>query len=194
MSRWFFLVVGFYALFLMGGCPNNRSVQYVPPVEARPLPTGVEDLKKHVAQLRDELARGEIALAHAKEDAIQVKIWIGVGACCLAGLVLVALGIWTTRRVLVEIGLAAFGLAALGVMAAWLVPYIFWIGLAVAVIVIGVVIYMLVNRERAVKQIGEGVSAAAERIPEFDAQFRRIFNEHIDTNIDKVIKTVRGVT
>lgn len=192
MSRFFIFVLMLYAILLMGGCPNNRSVQHVQP-EHRPLPTTVDALKEHVASLRDELTRGEIALKHAREDALQTKIWIGVGLAVVAGLVLVALGIWTTRRILVEFGLGAFALAALGAVSAWLVPYMMWIGAGIALIVISVVVYMLANRERALKQVSLAVDDAKDSIPEFKLGYKRIFQSHIDTAMDRVVDSVRGV-
>lgn len=160
---------------------------------AKPIPTDIAGIKKELAATQDREARLVVALKHAEDDAIQTKIWVGVGACVLAGLVLVVIGIWTTRRMLVEIGIGAFVLAGLGAVLAWLVPYVLYIGLGIAVIAIGIAVYMLINREKAVKQIAAGVDTAADRIPEFRDNFKRIFNEHIDSNIDKVIKTVRGV-
>jgi hypothetical protein len=196
MSRWFFIVVALYAVLLVGGCSQGRSIgvdQHIEQIHDRPIPTDREALRKELAETRDREARLALALDRANNEATQTKIWLGVGACVLAGIVLLVLGVWTTRRILVEIGLGAFALAALGALAAWLVPYILWIGIGLAVIVIGVAVYMLVNREKAVKQIAAGVDDAADRIPEFRDKFKRIFNENIDTNIDYVIKAVRGV-
>lgn len=189
-------VVLLLTFFMIGGCTTGRpgpSIGTVQKPEAE-IPTSVDELKKELIAIRARERIIQGALEDAKTEALQTKIWVGVGLCVLAGLVLIALGIWTTRRILVEVGIGALGLAALGVLAAWLVPYILWIGIGVAVIVIGFVVFMLTNREKALKQVSRAVDDAKESIPEFKAGYKRIFQSHIDTAMDNVVNSVRGVT
>lgn len=191
------LLLALYCVQL-GGCQQTDAREAKKEVERletynKPLATNVEDLRQERDDLEDRLQRVNHALKIASDDAVQLKIWLGVGALMLAALVLIALGVWTTRRILVEIGLLCVGLAGLGAVAAWLVPYILWIGLSIGGIVIAGAVYMLINREKALKQVTEAVDTAKNRIPEFKADYRGIFNEHIDSAMDRVINSVRGV-
>lgn len=186
-------VITLLSIFMLGGCPNGRSVRVVVQPPEAPIPSSLEDMKKELVAVRARARLLEGSIEDAKIDALQTKIWIGVGLCTLAGLVLIAVGIWTTRRILVEVGIGVLGLAALGTLAAWLVPYILWIGVGVAVIVIGFVIFMLANREKALKQVSDAVNDAKDTIPEFKLGYKRIFQSHIDTAMDRVIDSVRGV-
>lgn len=196
MSRFFALVLALYVVQIAGCSWRNVDDidKQIEAIHDKPLPTDREALRKELAETLDREARLKLALARADDEAKQTKLWIGAGGCVLVGILFVILGIYTTRRILIEIGLGAFGVAALCVVAAWLVPYALYIGIGVVVVGGVVTAYMLLNREKAVKQIAQGVDSAADRIPEFRDNFKRIFNEHIDTNVDKVIKTVRGVT
>lgn len=186
-------VIMLLTLFMLGGCPNDRKIAVVQAPEA-PIPATLEEMKKELVAVRARERLLEGSIEDAKIDALQTKIWVGVGLCVLAGLILIAVGIWTSRRILVEVGIGALGLAALGSLAAWLVPYILWIGIGVAVIVIGFVIFMLANREKALTQVSKAVDDAKENIPEFKAGYKRIFQSHIDTAMDRVVNSVRGVS
>lgn len=193
MSRFFALILALYVVQL-AGCSWGVRDEFDRAMEQahdRPIPTDRDALRKELAETRDREARLALALERANNEATQTKIWFGVGACVLAGIILLVLGGWTTRRILVEIGLGAFALAALGALAAWLVPYILWIGIGLAVIVIGVAIFMLTNREKALKQVSRAVDDAKESIPEFKLGYKRIFQSHIDTAMDKVVDSVR---
>jgi hypothetical protein len=191
------LILGIFAIQL-AGCPGDareakKEVERREEAYNKPLGTTVAELRQERDDLEDRLQRVNHAMKIASDDAIQFKIWVGVGALVLGGLVLVALGVWTTRRILIEVGIACFGLAGLGAMAAWLVPYILWIGLSIAAFIIGGAIWMLANRERALKQVSDAVDTAKARIPEFKAEYKGIFNEHIDSGMDRIINSVRGV-
>ena len=197
MSRLFALYLSLLIVLVTvqtGGCSDkSRYDAVIQKVERdAPISDNVEDLKAELRTIRARERIIEGALEDAKIDALQTKLWIGVGAAVLAGLVLVALGIWTTRRFLVELGLGAFALAALGAGAAWLVPYMIWIGAGLAVVVIGIAVYMLANREKALKQVTNAVDESKALIPQFRDQYRSIFRGHIDTAMDRVVNSVRG--
>jgi heme exporter protein D len=202
MSRFFALYLSILIVLITvntGGCSIGEARAGAALADEmgsydKPLPTDVASLRKELAATQDREARISIALKHAEDVARQTEIWIGVGACVLAGIVLIVLGIWTTRRVLVEIGIGAFALAALGALVAWLVPYFFWIGIGVALIVIAAAVYMLLNREKALTQVTHAVDDAKESIPEFKAGYKRIFQSHIDTAMDRIVHSVRGET
>lgn len=185
-----------WLIMAVGGCPSRDKPEESlnkPVVVEAPLSDDPAVLKKELANLRARERLVEGALEDAKNEALQVKIWLGVGALVLAGIILVFLGVYTSRTFLLSLGVGAFGLAALGVLAAALVPYIFWIGLGVSAIVIATAIYMLMNREKALHQVTQAVNDSKERIPQFKDAYRDIFNGRIDTGIDTLLNSIRGV-
>lgn len=158
-----------------------------------PLPDDIDGLK---AELKANRARQSIlegAISDARLEAIQTKLYVGVGACVLAGVVLIGLGIWTTRRVLIQLGVLAFGLAALGWVMAALVPYLLWIGVAVLLAVIAAAVWMLRNREKTIGQVANAVDAAKTAVPAFGDRYKEIFRQHLDTYADNIVSSVRGV-
>ena len=194
------IAVAIWVLVGIGGCPSGRYADVkkentidTPANPTAPLPEDTEGLKKERDNLKARLSLIENAIEDKKNEAIAFKIWLGVGALVLAGIILVFLGVYTSRSFLLSLGVGAFGLAALGVLAAALVPYVFWIGLGVSAIVIAVAIYMLLNREKALRQVTAAVNSSKDRIPEFKEQYKDIFNGHIDTHIDTLLNSIRGV-
>lgn len=193
MSKLLALILALFVVQL-GGCSwDVRKVESTKIEADAPISDNVEELRAElrVIRLRERIIDG--ALKDAEQAALQTKIWIGVGASALAGIVLIGLGIWTTRRILVEIGIGALALAALGAVLAELVPYILWIGIGVLILVVGACLFMLVNREKGLRQVTNAVEDAKASIPEFGAGYKRIFNSHIDTPVDKLLNSIRGV-
>lgn len=188
-----------WAVFLLGArsCSSSRQEPEKdlkgPVVVEAPVPDNVVELKKERANLNARLRIIEGALDDAQTEAVQTKIWLGVGTLVLAGGILVFLGIYTTRSFLISLGVGAFGLAALGVLAAALAPYVWMIGIGVSIIVIAVALYMIINREKALRQVSSAVDKSKELIPEFKDKYREIFSGQIDTGIDTLINSIRGV-
>lgn len=177
-----------------GGCSHGLAerASRIPHVEAdAPISDDIDEIKQDLKAVRARERLLEGALDDARLEALQTKIWVGVGLSILAGVVLLGLGIWTTRRFLVELGLGAFALAALGALAAWAAPYLIWIGAGLAVTAVGVSVWMCRNRESALTQVTDAVNSAKERIPQFRDQYRPIFREHIDSAMDRVVNSVR---
>ncbi len=193
------IALSIWLVMAVGGCPDDRKPQATqntintPANPTAPLPENVEGLKKERDNLKARLSLVENAIEDKKNEQIQLKIWIGVGALVLAGIILVFLGVYTSRTILLSIGVGAFGLAALGVLAAALVPYIMWIGIGISLIVIAMAVYMLLNREKAIKQVSNAVDTAKKRVPAFNDAYKDIFNGHIDTHIDTLLDSIRGV-
>lgn len=178
------------ALLLLTGCNGRRPGVHTPGTKVDAGAAVPESVKELEDELRNVRARERLlagALDDARTEAIQTKLWIGAGACLLAALVLVGIGIWTSRRVLIEIGIAAAGLAGLLIFAAWLAPYALWIGIGVALLMIGIAVWMLCNRQKSLEQVTRAVDAIKPRVPEY----AEIFNQHIDTGVDHLINHVR---
>lgn len=165
--------------------PRLTPADVVHPASAIP-----EDVSELEAELKNVRARERLltgALDDARTSAAQNKLWLGSGGCFLAALVLVGIGIWTSRRILIEIGIAAAGLGGLLIFAAWLAPYALPIGITVAISVIGVAVWMLVNREKALGQVTHAVDAIKPLLPNYADSFR----QHIDSSADRLIDHVR---
>jgi len=188
MRLLFFIV----AIFLCS-CGDRNATGVIPSapivVEAE-LPKDVAGLSNELKNVRARARILEGALDDAKNEAAQSKLWIGAGTCLLACLVLVAIGIWTTRRLLVQIGLGVGALGGLLIFAAWLVPYALYIGLSVGALVAAGAVYMLINRERALAQVVPAVNEIKEQVP----NYREIFRKHIDVKSDKIIGSIRART
>lgn len=177
-------------LILSTGCDERvGTIPAGPIIVEAELPKDVSGLASELKNVRARARILEGALADAKNDAAQSKLWIGAGTCFLACLVLVAIGIWTTRRLLVKIGLGVGALGGLLIFAAWLVPYALYIGLTIGALVAVAAVYMLVNRERALTQVTRAVGDIKELVP----NFRGVFNSHIDERSDRLLDSIRGV-
>jgi hypothetical protein len=193
--RWYItarILVSLILVVLLNGCSVGRAPvaasSPADPVNASAaLPTSVKDLSDELRTVRARERLLEGALADARTDAVQTKLWLGAGACFLAALVLVGIGIWTSRRLLIEIGVAAAGLGGLLIFAAWLAPYALLIGIVVAVAVIGTAAWMLLNRQRSLEQVTRAVDAIKNKVPDY----REIFRQHIDTGAERLIHHVR---
>ena len=168
-------------------CPTIGTLPSGPVIVGAELPKDVTGLSNELKNIRARERILEGALADAKTEAAQSKLWIGAGTCFLACLVLVALGIWTTRKLLVQIGLGVGALGGLLIFAAWLVPYALYIGLSIGALVVAGTVYMLLNRERALTQVASAVEAVKGDLPGFKDTFRK----HIDTQSSSIIDSIR---
>jgi hypothetical protein len=177
------------------GCGDARSVGVVPAAKApdAPLSDDIDGLRQELRDLEQRKRIVQDALDQARLESVQTKLWLASGTFTFAGLVLIALGVWTTRRILVSAGVAALGAAGLCVVAVHLVPYLLWIGLAVLAGVIAFTVWMLRNRETALTQVSAAVDEAKARLPEFRDKYRDIFRANIDTSADHVLNSIRGV-
>jgi hypothetical protein len=166
------------ALLLLTGCNGRRPGVHTPGTKVDAGAAVPESVKELEDELRNVRARERLlagALDDARTEAIQTKLWIGAGACLLAALVLI------------EIGIAAAGLAGLLIFAAWIAPYALWIGIGVTLLMIGIAVWMLCNRQKSLEQVTRAVDAIKPRVPEY----AEIFNQHIDTGVDHLINHVR---
>lgn len=186
------LLIAFLALVALTGCDVRAGTHAVatpatPVVEAAALP---EDVKSIEAELKAVRGRERLlvgALDDARTEAAQTSLRIGAGACLLAALVLFGLGVWTSRPLLVHLSIGAAALGGLLIFAAVLAPYAMWIGIGIALIVIGIAVWMLVNRQRGLEQVSRAVDAIKPALPEYAA----IFRQHLDTGVEHLIDHVR---
>lgn len=187
-----FYILILLSLFTVSCGDRNASVGSIPkgPIQVEAtVPSDVTGLSEELKNVR---ARERIlvgALEDAKTESRQTKLWVGAGTCAFAGLVLIGLGIWTTRTVLIQIGAGAFGLGGLCVVLAWLVPFALYIGLGVGVLVVGVAVYMLVNREKTLTK----TTNAIEELKTYVPKWKEILVKHVGlgTSADKIISSIR---
>lgn len=175
------------------GCHERQDAPTVPKAKApdAAVPTDREELREELNKLYQRKVLLEDSLERANEAALQTKLWLAAGTLTLAGLVLIGLGIWTTRKLLVTGGVAVLGLAGACVVAVHLVPYLFWLGIGAVATVAGMAVWMLRNRENALTQVSSAVQEAKDRLPEFRANYRDIFRSNIDTGADRILNTIR---
>lgn len=188
----FYILIILLSLFTVSCGDRNASVGLIPkgPIQVEAsVPSDVASLSEELKNVR---ARERIlvgALEDAKTESRQTNLWVGAGMCAFAGLVLIGLGIWTTRTVLIQIGVGAFGLGGLCVVLAWLVPFALYIGLGVGVLVVGVAVYMLVNREKTLTK----TTNAIEELKTYVPKWKEILVKHVGlgTSADKIISSIR---
>jgi hypothetical protein len=184
------LITAWLLVSALSGCSDGRTVGITPATKVEPGAALSSDIKELAEELKNVRARERLlvgALDDARTDALQTKLWMGAGACFLAAIVLVGIGIWTSRRILIEIGVVAGGLGGLLIFFAWLAPYALWIGIAVAVLMICIAVYMLVNRQKGLEQVTRAVDAIKPALP----GYREVFNQFIDTGPDHLLDHVR---
>lgn len=180
-------------VLLLAGCDGDSRIGTVAPTPATPVQVGAamsSNVKELTEELKNVRARERLlegALADARTDAVQTKLWLGSGACFLAAPILVALGVWTTRRILIELGIGAAGLGGLCIFAAWLAPYAVAIGITIGALVLIAAGWMLWNRQRALAQVTAAVDAIKPRVSDYADTFR----QHIDTGAERLIDHVR---
>lgn len=127
------------------------------------------------------------AVHNAKAErvrATQARLYWVVGLAMLAALacVVVAVFLPAVRKWAVYACLTAIGIAGLAWFLAWLVPYLVWVGLGLAVLLaLAAVIYW----KRDNKALGQVVQVVEEKVKPRLKDYRDDFREFIDTDVDK---------
>ena len=114
------------------------------------------------------------------------------GICILLGVVAFGLSFAFTSTPLLPVGLrwAGAGLGATGAMclaAAWLLPYLIWVG---AVLGLGVIAWVIWHARKSDKANGQ-LATAVHDIKGAVPNFKDIFRGHIDSDVDAHLNAVR---
>jgi len=158
--------------------------------------TALRDLAvERERQARADVARLNDALDEERISQAQAKVWwfAGImGVLALAGAAL-AIFVPSVAKWALRLSLAAAAVAALAVFAAWLLPYLWWIGACVGLVglVGGVVFWRLDAKSR--DQVVKAVDAAKDNIPDYKVHFRQFIDEDADRAIDAA-RTRLGLT
>jgi hypothetical protein len=115
-----------------------------------------------------------------------------MGVLALAGAAL-AIFVPSVAKWALRLSLAAAAVAALAVFAAWLLPYLWWIGACVGLVgLVGAVVYWRLDAKSR-DQVVRAVDAAKDNIPDYKTHFRQFIDEDADRAIDAA-RTRLGLT
>ncbi len=118
----------------------------------------------------------------------------------LAILATVGAIVWpTTRPFMQPIAIFLGVLVPVLLFAAWLVPYLEWIAMAIGACILGAGAWYLSDNERrhklkdrATGQVVEAVGKAKSQIPDFNNRYKEIFRGVIDTDVDQHLDLTRA--
>jgi len=137
-------------------------------------------------QARADVARLNDALDEERISQAQAKVWwfAGImGVLALAGAAL-AIFVPSVAKWAIRLSLAAAAVAALAVFAAWLLPYLWWVGAIVALVgIVGAVVFWRLDAKSR-DQVVKAVDAAKDNIPDYKTHFRQFIDEDADRAID----------
>lgn len=150
-----------------------------------------EKLRQNEAEtgkLKLEYRASEKALEAERINAAQAKVWWFVGIMGLAALGLAALAIFvpSVSRWAVRGAIACGAVSALAVFFAWLLPYLFWIGLGVLVIgaIAALTFWRLDAKSR--DQVVQAFDQVKGQVPNYKEVFRGVIDSDADAHLDKV--------
>lgn len=140
-----------------------------------------------VANLKTQSKEADKALGAARTEAAQTKLWWFVGIMGVACAALVALAIFvpSVAKWSVRGAVACGATAALAAFISWLLPYLFWIGLAILVIgLISVIVYWRLDAKSR-DQVVKAVEGLKDRVPDYKDHFRQYIDEDADKHLDR---------
>lgn len=174
-------------------CGDARPQASTLPAVEKPTPaTAADRLTAAQAALRQ--AHVDVQLAQAALDdertaAAQEKVWwfagfMGVLALASAGL---AIFVPSIARWAVRLAIAAAAVGSLAVFAAWLLPYLWWIGGGLSLIgIVGTIIYWRLDAKSR-DQVLHAVDEIKAQVP----NYKTVFRQHVDHDADKAIDAAR---
>lgn len=140
-----------------------------------------------VASLKSQSAEADKALGAARTEAAQTKLWWFVGIMGVACAALVALAIFvpSVAKWSVRGAVACGATAALAAFISWLLPYLFWIGLAILVIgLISAIVYWRLDAKSR-DQVVKAVDGLKDKVPDYKEHFRQFIDEDADRHLDR---------
>lgn len=185
--------------------PSNPLV---PPSAVKPMPADStsDELKKRLSEVEAakialgveaQALKGQIAQKEKEEAAEAIhrdQVWLRWFSfvCFILGILSFGASFAFTSTPLLPVVLRWAGaglgvISALALVGAWLLPYLIWIGGALAVGVIGWLIWHGKKSDKANGQLARAVDAVKDKIP----GFKEIFRQYIDTDVDKHLDAVR---
>lgn len=167
------------------GQPVSAEATKATPAESR-----LASAQAALRQAQQDVQTAKVALEDERTEAAQSKIWWFVGIMSVLALLSAGLAIFipSVARWAIRLALAAGAVAALAVFAAWLLPYLWWIGGGLSLVgAVGAVVYWRLDAKSR-DQVLKAVDAVKDRVPDFKATFR----QHIDEDADMAINKARN--
>lgn len=136
--------------------------------------------KAHVARLDSAIQEGETR---------QRQTWLRAlaGGMVVVALLCIGLAVWLPllrRRMLVGAG-AAIAVAGCALVFAWLLPYLLWVGAAVVLAVVTIVVLDLLGEHKLSRQVLAGVERLKGHVPEYKGILREVIDSDVDARIDR---------
>lgn len=172
---------------LLAGCGERTPID--PAVGEKPAvtkPVSVDEWKAIVQQKETELRDAKASLESARIDVVQTKLWWFVGIMAFVALAGVALSIFVpaVARWALRASAASAAVAALAATVSWLLPWLVWIGGAVALIAGLAALWYWRTDAKSRDQVVKAVDAIKEQVPGFKAHFRQFIDEDADANLN----------
>lgn len=140
-----------------------------------------------VANLKAQTKEADKALGEARTEAAQTKLWWFVGIMGVASAALVALAIFvpSVAKWSVRGAVACGATAALAAFVSWLLPYLFWVGLAILVIgLVSAIVYWRLDAKSR-DQVVKAVDDFKHRMPDYKDHFGKYIDEDADRHLDR---------
>lgn len=182
------LVIFFFLCANCNGTPRPAAKLSDKVERDAPIPNSEKELKEEIKNVRARLRLLDGALEDERVESAQTKLWISAGSCWLAALVLFGIGLWTSRAILVQLAAAAAGLGALLLVTAWLVPYAYFIGAGAVLLMVGIAVYMLCNRDSTLTKVVKGVEKLKTHVP----GYRKIMKSEMTKGADSLVGHIRA--
>lgn len=183
-------------LLWVSGCSGEvrpvASGVTAPGVEAPAVIDAETRLRKAQEDLRNakaEVRAATDALADERTNAAQAKVYWFAGILGVLALSAAAVAIFvpSVAKWALRLSLAAASTAALAVFAAWLLPYLWWIGVGIAIVgIIGAIIYWRLD-SKSRDQVVQAFDGIKDKVPGYREHFRQV----IDTDADHAIDAAR---
>jgi hypothetical protein len=177
------------AVAALAGCAAPAHASPRPQADPPATPAaGIPDLEHQLTQAKAQVRDIEAALHEARQQAAATTLWwfVGIMSLVAAGAVALAIFVPAVARWAVRAAVAAAALAALAGFAVWLLPWLVWIGGALAVAgILAVVAYWRLDAKSR-DQVVRAVEAAKAQLPGYKAHFREFVDSDADTHLNAV--------
>lgn len=144
--------------------------------------------ESETAKLKVEYKESEKALEAERIAAAQSKVWWFVGIMGVAALACAALAIFvpSVARWAIRGAIACGAISALAVFFAWLLPYLFWVGLGVLAVgaIAALVFWRLDAKSR--DQVVQAFDKVKSQVPDYKEVFAKTIDSDADKHLDKV--------
>jgi hypothetical protein len=149
----------------------------------------LEQKREEERDAREQLAAKKKEIASEREALAQARLYWFAGILGFLALVGggVAIFVPVVSQWAVRFSVACGATASLALFAAWLVPYLIWIGIALGVVGLMATLVWWYRDHKTARQVIAGVEAAKDQLPGYKAHFRQF----VDEDADKWVNLIR---